>query len=111
VKLPGQNSIGTNRFKWSMLNWRQHQEVKMTNDYCIIFFGRAQASIGPDRNAREVTIEVKDTRTGNGEIAVLSNDLLSDSVVTLEKALFALISQGVFKNWLLNSPGMESSQL
>lgn len=85
--------------------------VKKATDYYIIFFGMAQASIGSDGNAREVMVDVREARSGNGEISVFSNAILSESIVSLERTLFAVVSQGDLRGWLLKSPGIKSSQL
>ena len=84
-------------------------EIKKATDCYIIFFGKAQALIGSGGNTREVMIDIRDSGTGNGEIAVLSNDLLLDSVVTLERVLFAVVSQVDFRAWQLESPEMKSA--
>ena len=81
-------------------------------NYCfIILFGTAQAFIGKDGNTRKVVCQVQETRAGYGEMAVLSDVLLSDSVVILDKALFAVVPKRDVKNWVMNSPEIKSTLL
>ena len=90
---------------------RMASEIQKVADCYIIFFGVATVLFGSDQSAREFMIEVRDTRTGDGEIAVLNNDLLLGSHVTLEKVLFAVISLRDFRNWLLKFSGERHSNI
>lgn len=70
----------------------------------IIFSGMAWAFISNEKEGREVRFQVQESSSCYGEIALLTDELRSVSVITLVRTVFAVISKQDFKLWLMNCP-------
>ncbi|MEQ1546347.1 Crp/Fnr family transcriptional regulator [Methyloglobulus sp.] len=69
----------------------------------IIISGKVRVFSSDDKS-KEVTLLIQEQGSYFGEIALLSDQLRSASVVTLEKTVCAVISKSDFIHWLLNYP-------
>jgi len=75
-----------------------------TNTVLVIFYGEVR-SVSDDGNCKEVRI--RESYTGFGEVALLTDEMRATAVVTLEKTVFAVISTHDFKNWQVNYPDLK----
>ncbi|MEQ1560820.1 MAG: Crp/Fnr family transcriptional regulator [Methyloglobulus sp.] len=66
---------------------------------------------GSDDKCKEVTLLIQEPGSYFGEIALLSNEPRSASVVTLEKTSCAVIAKSDFIKWLMNHPEIAISLL
>lgn len=69
----------------------------------ILLSGKVRV-FSSDSQGKEITLLTQTPISYFGELALLSNDPRSASVVTLEKSSCAIIAQGDFKTWLSNHP-------
>jgi CRP/FNR family transcriptional regulator, cyclic AMP receptor protein len=74
-----------------------------TSSLFIILSGKVRVFSSDDKS-REVTLLIQEPGSYFGEIALLSDELRSASVVTLEKTTCAVISKSDFISWLMNHP-------
>jgi CRP-like cAMP-binding protein len=81
------------------------------NAILVIFSGEVRVVSGDDWEYKEVTFRIHEPQSGFGRIALLTDEMSSASVVTLEKTVFAAILKHDFKNWLMNCPGVKFSLL
>ncbi len=70
-----------------------------TSSLYIILSGKVRV-FGSDDKSKELTLMVQETGSYFGEIALLTDEPRSASVVTLEKTTCAVISKGDFMGWL-----------
>jgi len=82
-------------------------EGNKANALLIIFSGKAWVFSVNDEKSREVKFQVQEPSPCYGEIALLTYELRSVSVVTLERTVFAVISKRDFKIWLMNCPDVK----
>jgi CRP/FNR family cyclic AMP-dependent transcriptional regulator len=74
-----------------------------TSSLYIIISGKVRVFSSDDKS-KEVTLLIQEPGSYFGEIALLSHEPRSASVVTLEKTVCAVISKGDFINWLMQHP-------
>ncbi|WP_411728509.1 Crp/Fnr family transcriptional regulator [Methyloglobulus sp.] len=74
-----------------------------TSSIYIILSGKVRV-FSSDEKSKEVTLLIQEPGSYFGEIALLSDEPRSASVVTLEKTTCAVISKSDFINWLMNYP-------
>ncbi len=72
-----------------------------TDTYLVVFYGKASVCGIESRN--EVTFQIQEATESNGEIALLTNEIRRNSTVSLEKALFSVISESEFNAWLADN--------
>lgn len=73
----------------------------LTNAYLLVFYGKASVCHIESRN--EVVFQIQEANESFGEIAVLTNEIRENSTVSLEKALFSVISESEFNAWLADN--------
>jgi CRP/FNR family transcriptional regulator, cyclic AMP receptor protein len=73
-----------------------------TNALLIIFYGNLSVRRVDAEFSNEVTIQIEEFRAGFGEIALLTDELRSAAVITLQKTLFGVIRKNDFNAWLMN---------
>ena len=76
----------------------------------VILSGKVRV-FSSDEKGREVTLLIQEAGTYFGELALLSGEIRSASVVTLEKTECAIISKADFINWLTLHPDVAISLL
>lgn len=86
-------------------------ENTKTNSVIIIFSGKAWVFCAGDQKSNEVMFQIQEPHSGIGELAVLTNELRSASVITMEKTVFAAVKKNVFINWLMNYPEVKFTLL
>ena len=74
-----------------------------TSSMYILLKGKVRV-FSSDSQGKEITLLTQTAVSYFGELALLSNEPRSASVVTLEKASCAVIAQADFKIWLSNHP-------
>jgi len=74
-----------------------------TSSLYIMLSGKVRVFSSDDKS-KEVTLLVQEPGSYFGEIALLSDEPRSASVVSLEKTTCAVISKSDFINWLMNYP-------
>lgn len=74
-----------------------------TSSLYIMLSGKVRVFSSDDKS-KEVTLLTQEPGSYFGEIALLSDEPRSASVVTLENTVCAVISKTDFINWLLNNP-------
>jgi CRP/FNR family transcriptional regulator, cyclic AMP receptor protein len=74
-----------------------------TSSLYIVLSGKVRVFSSDDKS-KEVTLLIQEPGSYFGEIALLSDEPRSASVVSLEKTTCAVISKGDFINWLMNHP-------
>ncbi len=74
-----------------------------TSSLYIVLSGKVRVFSSDDKS-KEVTLLVQEPGSYFGELALLSDEPRSASVVCLEKTTCAAISKGDFINWLMNHP-------
>jgi CRP/FNR family transcriptional regulator, cyclic AMP receptor protein len=74
-----------------------------TSSLYIILSGKVRV-FSSDEKSKEVTLLMQEPGSYFGEIALLTDEPRSASVVTLEKTTCAVISKSDFINWLMNHP-------
>jgi len=74
-----------------------------SNSLYILLSGRVRV-FSSDEQGKEVTLLTQTSISYFGELALLSEEPRSASIVTLEKSYCAIIAQTDFKRWLLNHP-------
>lgn len=74
-----------------------------THSLYILLSGKVRV-FSSDEQGKEVTLLVQTPTSYFGELALLSNEPRSASVVTLEKSYCAIIAQSDFKHWLSKHP-------
>jgi CRP/FNR family cyclic AMP-dependent transcriptional regulator len=74
-----------------------------TSSLYIILSGKVRVFSSDDKS-KEVTLMIQEPGSYFGEIALLTDEPRSASVVTLEKTTCAVISKSDFMNWLMNYP-------
>jgi CRP-like cAMP-binding protein len=80
--------------------WTMAAESDQNNSIFIIFSGKVNVVRGGAINS----FLVQDTDSCFGEIAVLSGQLGSSSIVTFERTLFSTVTKDEFVNWLMTYP-------
>lgn len=73
------------------------------NAFFIILSGKVRIFSSDDKS-REVTLLIQEPGSCFGEIALLTDEQRSFSVMTLEKTVCAVISKNDFIKWLMNYP-------
>jgi CRP/FNR family transcriptional regulator, cyclic AMP receptor protein len=74
-----------------------------TSSLYIVLSGKVRVFSSDDKS-KEVTLLIQEPGSYFGEIALLSHEPRSASVVSLEKTTCAVISKSDFINWLMNHP-------
>ena len=74
-----------------------------TNSLYILLSGKIRVFTS-DAQGKEVTLLIQTPVTYFGELALLSSEPRSASVITLEKTRCAIIAQSDFKKWLFDHP-------
>ncbi len=74
-----------------------------TSSMYILLSGKVRV-FSSDAQGKEVTLLIQTPVSYFGELALLSNDARSASVIALEKTSCAIIAQADFKIWLSNYP-------
>jgi CRP/FNR family cyclic AMP-dependent transcriptional regulator len=74
-----------------------------TSSLYIILSGKVRV-FSSDEKGKEVTLFIQEAGTYFGELALLSDETRSASVITLEKTVCAIISKADFINWLTLHP-------
>lgn len=74
-----------------------------TSSLYIILSGKVRV-FGSDDKSKELTLMIQEAGSYFGEIALLSDEPRSASVVTLENTICAVISKADFINWLMHNP-------
>lgn len=74
-----------------------------TNSMYILLSGKIRV-FSSDSQGKEVTLLIQTPVSYFGELALLSNEPRSASVISLEKSDCAIIAQSDFKAWLSNHP-------
>lgn len=74
-----------------------------TSSLYIMLSGKVRVFSSDDKS-KEVTLLIQEPGSYFGEIALLTNEPRSASVVALEKTACAVISKNDFINWLMNHP-------
>jgi CRP/FNR family cyclic AMP-dependent transcriptional regulator len=70
----------------------------------LIFMGKVLVSNSDSKNGKEVSFQIQERNSFPVEIALLTNELRSASVITLENTLFAVISKSDLSDWLKDYP-------
>ncbi len=78
-------------------------EEDETRSMYILLSGKVRV-FSSDAHGKEVTLLIQTPVSYFGELALLSNDARSASVITLEKCTCAVIAQTDFREWLANYP-------
>lgn len=81
-----------------------------TSSLYIILSGKVRVFSSDDKS-KEVTLLIQEPGSYFGEIALLSDEPRSASVVTLESTVCAMISKSDFINWLMIHPDVAISLL
>lgn len=76
--------------------------VATPSSLVVVFLGKVSLKRKDDNNSDEISFQIQDSYGGNGEIALLTDELRSATAVNLENAVFAVISKADFDNWQLN---------
>ncbi len=79
-----------------------------TNSLYILLSGKIRA-FSSDAQGKEVTLLIQTPVSYFGELALLSNQPRSASIITLEKTSCAIIAQSDFKKWLSGHPDVAFS--
>ncbi len=79
-------------------------ETNKANTVLVIFSGEVRV-VSDDGNSKEVTI--RESHSGIGEVALLTDDLRATAEVTLKRTVFGVISTHDFKNWLVSYPSLK----
>lgn len=74
-----------------------------TNSLYIILSGKVRV-FSSDEKSKEVTLQVQESGSYFGELALLADEPRSASVETLEKTVCGIISKNDFKYWLASHP-------
>jgi CRP/FNR family transcriptional regulator, cyclic AMP receptor protein len=82
-------------------------ECNKANSIVIIFSGNVWVGNRNDRIGTGTMFQVEEPRSGYGKIALLTDELRTVSVITLEKTVFAVILKSDFTGWLMNYPDVE----
>lgn len=72
-----------------------------TDSLFIIFYGNVHVRRGNAENRNEVTVDIAEPNASFGEIALLTDELRSATVITLQNTLFAVILKNDFNAWLM----------
>jgi CRP/FNR family transcriptional regulator, cyclic AMP receptor protein len=83
----------------------------VANALFIILSGKVRVFTSDDNKNKDVTLTVQESGSYFGEIALLTNEPRSASVVTLEKTVCAVISKNDFNSWLRTYPDMAMNLL
>jgi CRP/FNR family transcriptional regulator, cyclic AMP receptor protein len=86
-------------------------EGSVANALFIILSGKVRVFTSDDDKSKEVTLLVQEAGSYFGEIALLTDEPRSASVVTLEKTVCAVISKSDFQVWLIMHPDVAISLL
>jgi CRP/FNR family cyclic AMP-dependent transcriptional regulator len=78
-------------------------EGEQTSSLYVILSGKVRV-FSSDQKSKEVTLLIQEPGSCFGEIALLSDEPRSASVVALEKTLCGVISKSDFSQWLLLHP-------
>lgn len=81
-----------------------------TSSLFIILSGKVRVFSSDDKS-KEVTLLIQEPGSYFGEIALLTDEPRSASVMTLEQTVCAVISKSDFINWLMNYPEVAISLL
>lgn len=81
-----------------------------TSSLFIILSGKVRVFSSDDKS-KEVTLLIQEPGSYFGEIALLTDEPRSASVMTLEQTVCAVISKSDFINWLMNYPDVAISLL
>lgn len=80
--------------------WTMDAKSNRNNSMYIILSGKVTVLNGEAEN----TFLINDVDSSLREIALLSDNLASSSIVTFERAVFATVTKFEFVNWLLDYP-------
>lgn len=83
------------------------KEGYKANTVFIIFSGNVWLVCTDVWNQKEVAFQIQERQSGFGKIALLPDEMWEESVVTLEKTVFAFILKSDFKNWLMKYPRLK----
>ena len=67
----------------------------------VIFSGEVRVVSSDNEKHKEATFHVQESQSGFGKIALLSEEIRVSSIITLERAVFAVILKRDFKNWIV----------
>jgi hypothetical protein len=82
-------------------------EITRTNSNLVVFSGEVKVVCGDDRKHKEAKFHVQESQFGIGKIALLPEEMWATSIITLEKAVFAVILKRDFKNWMVDYPNLK----
>ena len=86
-------------------------EFNKPDTFVIIFSGNASVLSFYDATCKATMIQVQEPKSGLGKIALITDELISVSAVTLERTVFAVILKNDFIDWLMNYPEAEFTLL
>lgn len=81
------------------------------NSLLIIFSGKVRVVSRHDGNNKFAMIHVREPQSGVGKIALVTEEMRSSSLITLETTVFAAILKCDFVNWLIHYPDVDFALL
>jgi CRP-like cAMP-binding protein len=82
-----------------------------TNSLVIIFTGNMKVFSRYDKAGKETVVQVQEPNAGIAKLALITDELRSNSAITLEQTLFAVVLKSDFISWLMHYPSVEFALL